>query len=116
MRCKQVFNGQSFALGLFESNASPNGISTSPNKTSSSQRLGTLASEHLVEAKGRDSYKRSTNAALSDVSSKYVAMSQTQHIATKAQAIEDELRGTGYKEPNSSRVGISKNIGADKIE
>ena len=29
MRCQRVFNGNNFALGLFESNASPNGISIS---------------------------------------------------------------------------------------
>lgn len=26
MRCQRIFNGNNFALGLFESNASPNGI------------------------------------------------------------------------------------------
>jgi len=29
MRCQRVFNGNNFALGLFESNASPNGIGIS---------------------------------------------------------------------------------------
>jgi hypothetical protein len=75
MRCKQVFNGKSFALGLFESNVSPNGISTSPCKSKTSSNPRNFIKEQVMEIKGSASYKRPTN--ISNVSSKFVPLSQT---------------------------------------
>ena len=68
MRCKQVFNGRSFALGLFESNVSPNGIGPSATEATNNQRLGIRMNDHLA-APGRDSYKRPAHAALPGLSS-----------------------------------------------